>query len=105
MDTIRLHGYHGLNDGTQDCDYRGDKFIGEAQGDTHRTIAEIDDDGTIMSHEGFGQFVDEVLREGPKINGVLSRLRVNAPVIGTVALRLGVWDKDVPQHTPSAADQ
>ena len=99
MNSIKLHVFVGENDGTESCDFRGDKKIGSAEGDEHKTLAEIDpaDD----------DLVDIVLTLGPKLNKVLSRM-INSKAIGSIldvagklmgtgtkkGLRIGVWDGD-----------
>ena len=90
MNAIKLHFYVGSDDGTTACDYRGDKKIGSAEGDEHRTIAEIDPADETM--------VALVLTAGPELNKMLARLDPAKAVEGLIGkgagLRIGVWDGD-----------
>lgn len=88
MPSIKLHVFSGPNDGTESCDFRGDKFVGSQQGDQHRTLMEKD--------PASDEEVAAVLALGPSINVVLSQM-VPGDLIGILwknaGLRLGVWDE------------
>jgi len=106
QEAIKLHVYTGTNDGTESCDFReliNGKEYGEEQGDTHRTIAELDPKVPDAAH---AELVQIVLTVGPKINRVLGKM-VNSRIIRGIldvaraitggqsdrkaGLRIGVW--------------
>ncbi len=113
MDTIRLHGGHFANDGTDSCDFRGDNYIGHQQGDEHRTLIELDADGTLtfttpiepikahirLGQDDFERLVAATLTYGPLINARLRTASLEFPLLGTVSARIGVWDKDAPRSS------
>lgn len=92
--TVRLHSYVGTNDGTTSCDFRGPLFVGDNEGDHHKTLYELDVDDT-------NPIVAETLLVGPQLNGLLKKLTLPAQAqaqAGNVRLRIGVWDKVAPKN-------
>ena len=98
MASIKLHVFRGTDNGSDSCDYRGDKFIGHEQGDEHRTVLEIDPADELI--------VKDTLELGPDLNQLFSRLTASEPAelgvvatalglagSGPVGLRIGVWDE------------
>lgn len=95
MAAIKLHAYTGPNDGADSCDFRGDKFVGSAQGDEHATLFEVD--------PATDEQVELALSEGPNLNKLLSAIGLGAamPILhltsglggGRAGLRIGVWDE------------
>lgn len=88
---IKIHSFEGTNDGSVSCDFRGENFIGTAEGDHHQTLFEIDNPDT--------EEVATVLEFGPKINAILSKGTMSDAVAGLigqkVGVRIGVWpDED-----------
>lgn len=79
MATIKLHIYHGEDDGTISCDYRGQ---GELTG-THRTIAEREFGPDVSSNDE----IQAVIDYGPDVNRILKSLQVDG-----MGLRIGVFD-------------
>lgn len=99
MTTIRIHSFTSTaavpNDGTEDCDFRGEKFIGAAEGDHHHTLFEKDVDES-------DPLVAETLAVGPTFNRWLGKLE--AGIVAGIhlggevpRLRAGVWDKIAPR--------
>lgn len=101
MATIKVHLVRkGSDFGLTSCDFRGEKFIGHAQGDEHTTILEREFGKDVVSNEQ----IEEVLRDGPawnRLNSSLLRdlvpsgpLKAALHALGAdVALRIGVWDE------------
>lgn len=98
MSSVKLHVFRGSDNGTESCDYRGDKFIGAPQGDSHRTVAEID--------PADEDLIKEVLETGPTTNRLFARIAELQPGFGgnlatllglegsgPVGVRVGVWDE------------
>lgn len=93
--TIRLHSYttadgHEPATGEQNADFRGENFVGHAQGDGHKTLLEYDVEET-------SPVVSEVLLLAPDANKLFRKLyeaqvkesdRDQIP-----CLRIGVWSK------------
>lgn len=100
--TIRIHRYNSSAvppaDGTVDADFRGPKFVGDAEGDHHQTlpgIGEVDlDDSSLV--------IAEILQLAPGANAALKKFEdikydeANVPQDQRQYLRLGVWDKKAP---------
>lgn len=90
--TIRIHSFVDDNpaeNGTSSCDFRGAAFVGDNEGDHHKTLFELDVEDT-------DPLVAEALLIGPQINGLLQRLQLPAQAqaqVGNVRLRIGVWSK------------
>jgi hypothetical protein len=97
MASIKIHAFRGTHTGAEDCDFRGDKFVGHEQGDEHRTLLEVDPAPDAL--------VEAVLEVGAKLNALFGELTAAEPdALGTVAsalgldgegpvgLRVGVWD-------------
>jgi hypothetical protein len=106
--TVRLHAGVLKDPGTESCDFRGSNFIGEDDGDHHRTVLELDRDGTLIVldqktkielEEGeFDEIMAAVLAFGTKINTILSRASFDVPLVsGRASARVGVWDKTPPK--------
>lgn len=98
MASIKIHAAkpHFANDGSESCDFRGDKFIGHEQGDEHMTIFERQDPTD--------EQIALVLENGPewnRMNGFLLAEMIPSSIFGGVlaianvkpALRIGVWDE------------
>lgn len=88
MAAIKLHAYTGSDDGSESCDFRGDKKIGHAQGDEHTTLFEID--------PATDDQIEFFLENGPLMNAYLSQLKPATAVLGSMThagLRIGVWDE------------
>lgn len=100
MATVKLHAYSGDHNGFESCDFRGDKYVGRDQGDSHRTLAEWEYGPDVETNE----HIEDVLENGPEWNQMTARLLngFQMPFEITVLLgmmgageklRLGVWDK------------
>ena len=100
MASIKFHVFRGDNDGTESCDFRGEGFIGEEQGDHHRTIPQLEID------PASDELVEAVLEYGPAANDLFSAIREHQPDqlaqlatllglegSGPVGVRVGVWDE------------
>jgi hypothetical protein len=95
MATIKLHLLTGGNTdfGTESCDYRGKGEQGAGEADQHKTIMEREFGPEVETNAD----IEEVIRDGPKLNSMLKRLV--SPIITnggpslTLGLRLGVWDE------------
>jgi len=96
MAAIKVHVFIGDDDGSESCDFRGEGFIGSANGDWHRTVLELD--------PATEETVSLVLETGPSVNALLATLAPSElfrPILesldakgGTkMGLRLGVWDE------------
>lgn len=83
--TIRAHVGAFSDPGTESCDFQGEKFIGDAQGDHHSTAFEIDNPPQAL--------IDVILAEAPAINAKTTK--EIAPGVWT-GVRIGVWDKVAP---------
>lgn len=99
MASFKIHVYRGTNAGTESCDFRGDNFIGEAQGDHHRTIPQLEVD------PASDELVSKTLELGPTMNALLDEIKEAQPDAfagiatalglggdGPVGLRVGIWD-------------
>lgn len=97
MSSVKIHAYRGDNDGTDSCDFRGDKFIG-GEVDAHRTLLEVD--------PASAELVAVVLAEGPAMNRIFEGFKSAEPTFadqvatllgleghGVPGLRIGVWDE------------
>lgn len=93
--SIKLHSFttapgHEPHWGDESADFRGDKFVGAAEGDNHHVLPIA---GEIKNASE--SVIALVLAEGPKINAVFRQLAETEPdgiPGGRVGLRLGVWD-------------
>jgi hypothetical protein len=83
---IKIHVYHGPDNGAIDCDFRnpdGSEEATAATGDEHKTVFEID--------PATDEEVALVLELGPKLNALFAK---GNPVGGFAGLRIGVWPGD-----------
>lgn len=93
--TIRLHSYTTVDGvephtGIDSCDFRGEHFVGKADGDGHKTLVEFDVD---ENHPA----VAAALEHGPAMNRGF-RAIFDAQVSPNdddlvPCLRIGVWSK------------
>lgn len=102
MASIKLHVFRDVNsdnDGTENCDFRGDRFVGHEQGDEHRTVPQLEIDPAPEA------LIEKVLAFGPEVNSLLGDMLDLQPEAvqsladalglkgqGPVKLRFGVWD-------------
>ncbi len=72
MASIKLQSVSGPHIGDVSCDWRGDKFKGEAEGDHHKTLFEKDFGSGVETNE----FIERVLRLGPEFNRIAAEMFV-----------------------------
>lgn len=103
MTTLRIHRYNSTAqvpaDGTVDADFRGDKFVGDKEGDHHQTLPEIgevdlaDDSPVIPIFLGIAPAANKAI----KVMLDAKYAELNVPQGERQYLRLGVWDKIAPR--------
>lgn len=100
MASIKLHVFRTEmgDDGTEQCDFRGEGEHGAGSNDQHRTIAEKD--------PASESEINGVLMKGPVANQAFKLLADGQPDLfanvadllglegsGPISLRIGVWDQ------------
>lgn len=94
-----MHVYRGTNAGTESCDFRGENYIGHAQGDEHATVPQLEIDPASDA------LIAKTLETGPKVNALFDEIKQVEPEAfgqlasllgldgeGPVGLRVGIWD-------------